>query len=71
MQSTGEHLALNKNVEALDNNLERSNLRILIPDEHPAMIKSPAWVENKIEPVWESNFIPFVDIYKMALALKV
>lgn len=71
MQSTGEHLALNKNVEALDNNLERSNLRILIPDEHPAMIKSLTWVENKIEPVWESNFIPSVDIYKMALALKV
>ena len=71
MQFSGEHLALNKNVEALDNNLERSNLRILIPDEHPAMIKSPTWVENKIEPIWESNFIPSVDIYKMALALKV
>lgn len=66
MQSSGEHLALNKNVEALDSNLERSNLRILIPDEHPAMIKTPTWVENKIESVWESNFIPFVDIYEIS-----
>lgn len=66
MQSTGEHLALNKNVEALDNNLERSNLRILIPDEHSAMIKSPTWVENKFDSVWESNFTPFVDIYEIS-----
>lgn len=41
MESTGEHLALNKNVEALDNNLKRSNLRILSPDEHPAVLKKP------------------------------
>lgn len=68
MQSSGENLVPNKNVEALDSNLKRSNLRILIPDEHPALIKTPTWVENKIESVWESNFIPFLDIYEISRA---
>lgn len=36
------------------------------PDEHPAMIKSSRWVDNKIESVWESNFIPSVDIYEIS-----
>lgn len=66
MQSSGENLVPNKNVEALDSDLKRSNLRILIPDEHPALIKTPTWVENKIDSVWESNFIPFLDIYEIS-----
>lgn len=48
IEFTGEHLALNKKVEALDNNLKRSNLRILGPTEHAAVIESPSWVKNKI-----------------------
>lgn len=59
---TGEHLTLNRKVGALDNNLKRSNLRILNPAEHP-VIESPNWVENKIKSVLETNCRPFLYIY--------
>lgn len=62
IQFTGEHLALNKKVEALDNNPKRSKLRILCPAEHTAMTQSASWVENKIESVLETNFIHFKNI---------
>lgn len=40
IEFTGAHLASNRKIKALDNNLKRSNLRILNPAEHP-VIESP------------------------------
>ena len=66
IEFTGEHLAPNNKVEAWDNNLKRSNLRILSPAEPPAVIKNLKWVENKIESVFEPNCILFPNIYKIS-----
>lgn len=52
IEFTGEHLALNKKGEVLDNNLKRSNLRILSPAEHSAVIESPGSVEIKLNLYW-------------------
>lgn len=41
IEFTGACLALNKKVEAPDNNLKRSNLRIPSPAERPAVPESP------------------------------
>lgn len=42
VEFTGACLVLNKKVEAQDNDLKRSNLRIPSPAEHPAVLKSPS-----------------------------